>query len=219
MSRIVILGPPGSGKGTQASRLGELWGVPHISSGDLLRAHVREGTELGQRARPYMERGELVPDELILDMMQERLSAPDAERGYLLDGFPRTLAQAEALEGRLEALGQRLEAAIYLRVPEAELLRRLSGRRTCPRCDAIYHVDTMPPKREGICDRCGAELIQREDERPEVVRKRLAVYAKQTRPLLDHYRERGLLHEVDGTLGVERVPGEIARLLAADGGG
>ncbi len=219
MSRIVILGPPGSGKGTQASRLGELWGVPHISSGDLLRAHVREGTELGRRARPYMERGELVPDELILDMMQERLSAPDAERGYLLDGFPRTLAQAEALEGRLEALGQRLEAAIYLRVPEAELLRRLSGRRTCPRCDAIYHVDTMPPKREGICDRCGAELIQREDERPEVIRKRLAVYAKQTRPLLDHYRERGLLHEVDGTLGVERVPGEIARLLAAAEGG
>jgi adenylate kinase len=213
MMRVVLLGPPGSGKGTQAGGVRDRWGVPHIASGDLLRAHVRENTALGQRARPYMERGDLVPDELILDMMAQRLSEPDAQEGYALDGFPRTVAQAEALDERLEELGQRLGAVIYLDVPESEILRRLSGRRICPGCNAIYQVDTMPPKQEGVCDKCGTALAQRVDEQPDVVRKRLEVYAAQTRPLLDYYRGKGLLQEMDGTIGVSNVVARIARIF------
>jgi adenylate kinase len=213
MTRIVLLGPPGSGKGTQAGAVQSRWGIPHIASGDLLRASVKEGTELGLLARPYMDRGELVPDELILDMMAERLSESDAQAGYALDGFPRTVAQAEALDRRLEQIGQRLAAAIYLMVPESEILRRLSGRRTCPTCNAIYQVDTMPPENEGICDKCGAGLVQRDDELPEVIRTRLEVYAAQTQPLLDYYRSRGLLHEIDGTIGVDNVLVRIADIL------
>lgn len=211
--RIVLLGPPGSGKGTQASALERKWGVAHISSGDLLRGHVKAGSELGRRAQPFMDRGDLVPDELILDMMEQRLSEPDAERGFALDGFPRTVAQAEALERRLAGRGQSLEAVIFLQVPEEELLRRLGGRRVCPQCHAIYQLETMPPKVEGVCNRCGAALVQRQDEQVEVVRNRLRVYAEQTEPLLAYYRGQGLLHEIDGTIGVENVMGEIARLV------
>jgi adenylate kinase len=214
MIRIVLLGPPGSGKGTQASALERRRGIPHIASGDLLRANVRDNTELGGRARPYMDRGDLVPDGLILDMMSERLSQPDAQQGYVLDGFPRTVAQAEALEERLGKLGLELDAVIYLDVPEGEILRRISGRRTCPNCGAVYHVDTMPPKTEGVCDKCGSALVQRDDEKPEVVRKRLEVYAEQTEPLLDFYRSRDLLHGVDGTIGVENVLDEIERIVS-----
>jgi len=214
MIRIVLLGPPGSGKGTQASALESRRGVPHIASGDLLRANVRDGTELGTRAKPYMDRGDLVPDDLILDMMAERLSQPDAQEGYVLDGFPRTVAQAEALEERLSKLGRELDAVIYLRVSEKEILRRISGRRTCPNCGAVYHVDTMPPKKEGICDKCGAKLVQRDDEEPEVVRQRLNVYSEQTEPLLDFYRQRDLLYEVDGTIGIENVLNEIERIVS-----
>ena len=219
MMRIVLLGPPGSGKGTQATAIKERWGLPHIASGDLLRAHVKNDTELGQRARPYMERGDLVPDSLIIDMMAERLSEPEAQQGYVLDGFPRTVAQAEALDERLAELGQRLDAVIYLEVPEAEILRRLSGRRICPNCNAIYQLDTMPPKKEGICDRCGTALIQRADEQPEVILNRLRVYEAQTEPLLAHYREQGRLHKVDGTIGVDNVIKEIARILQEAGAG
>ncbi len=215
MMRIVLLGPPGSGKGTQASALEANERIPHIASGDLLRANVRDDTELGRRARPYMDGGELVPDDLILDMMAERLSQPDAQEGYVLDGFPRTVAQAEALTQRLEELGAQLDAVIYLEVPETELLRRLSGRRTCPNCHAVYHVDTLPPQQEGTCDKCGTALVQRDDEKPEVIRKRLEVYAAQTEPLLDHYREQGLLREIDGTIGIENVLREIASVVAA----
>ena len=213
MMRIILLGPPGSGKGTQASALEARESIPHIASGDLLRANVRDHTELGRRAKPYMDRGELVPDDLILDMMAERLSEPDARQGYVLDGFPRTVAQAEALAERLERLGAQLDAVVYLNVPEAEILRRLSGRRTCPSCNAIYHVDTMPPRRAGVCDKCGAALVQRDDERPEVVRNRLEVYAEQTQPLLDYYRQRGLLREIDGMIGVENVLREIGAIV------
>lgn len=213
MMRIILLGPPGSGKGTQASALEARESIPHIASGDLLRANVRDHTELGRRAKPYMDRGELVPDDLILDMMAERLSEPDARQGYVLDGFPRTVAQAEALAERLEQLGAQLDAVVYLNVPEAEILRRLSGRRTCPSCNAIYHVDTMPPRRAGVCDKCGTALIQRDDERPEVVRNRLEVYAEQTQPLLDYYRQRGLLREIDGMIGVENVLREIGAIV------
>ena len=214
MMRIVLLGPPGSGKGTQAATLQDRQDIRHIASGDILRAHVRDDTPLGRRAKPFMDRGDLVPDHLILDMMAARLAEPDASAGYALDGFPRTVAQAEALDQRLHQIGRQLDAVIYLRVPEAELLRRLSGRRTCPNCNAIYHLDTMPPKREGACDHCGAPLVQREDERPDVVRNRLRVYARQTEPLLRYYRAKGILHEVDGTIGVDRVLEEIARIVA-----
>ena len=213
MTRLVLLGPPGSGKGTQASVLKERWGVAHISSGDLLRANVKGGTELGQRAKPYMDRGDLVPDELILDMMEKRMSEPDAQRGFALDGFPRTVAQAEALEKRLAGIGQPLHAVIYLNVPEQELLRRLSGRRTCSQCNAIYQIYTMAPKVEGVCDKCDGTLIQREDEKEDVVRNRLQVYAQQTEPLLKFYRDLGLLHEIDGTIGVDNVMAAIKRLL------
>jgi adenylate kinase len=215
MIRIVLLGPPGSGKGTQASALEKQRGVAHIASGDLLRANVRDNTALGQKAKPYMDRGELVPDELILDMMAERLSQPDAQEGYVLDGFPRTVKQAEALDARLRGLNQELDAVVYLKVPEAEILRRLGGRRTCPQCNAVYHVDTMAPKREGICDKCGAVLVQRDDEKPEVIRKRLDVYSAQTQPLLDYYQARGLLREIDGMIGVDKVIGEIEAMVAA----
>lgn len=215
MIRIVLLGPPGSGKGTQASALERRRGIPHIASGDLLRANVRDNTELGRKAKPYMDRGGLVPDDLILDMMADRLAQPDAQRGYVLDGFPRTVKQAEALEERLRGLGQELDAVVYLQVPEAEILRRLGGRRTCPQCNAIYHIDTMPPKREGICDKCGAGLIQRDDEKPEVIPKRLEVYSAETQPLLDYYLRRGLLSEVDGTIGVDNMIRQIEAIVAS----
>ncbi|UCC69807.1 MAG: adenylate kinase [Armatimonadota bacterium] len=211
--RIVLLGPPGSGKGTQASALQQRRAIPHIASGDLLRAHIADNTDLGRRARPFMDRGDLVPDDLILDMMAARLVEPDAQNGYTLDGFPRTVAQARDLDQRLQALGHRLDAVIYLRVPEDELLRRLSGRRICPNCNAIYHVDTMPPNQKDICDHCGSALIQRQDERPEVVRNRLQVYAEQTEPLLEYYQSRRLLHEIDGTIGVDRVLAEVAEAV------
>jgi adenylate kinase len=214
MIRIVLLGPPGSGKGTQASALEKKHGIPHIASGDLLRANVRKNTELGRRAKPHMDRGDLVPDELILDMMEKRLSEPETREGYILDGFPRTVAQAESLDGRLAQLDQKLDAVIYLEVPEAEILRRLSGRRTCPSCHAVYHVDTIPPARGGLCDKCGTQLVQREDEKPEVIRKRLEVYARQTQPLLDFYRQRALLREVDGMIGVDNVVREIGKIVA-----
>jgi len=216
MMRLVILGPPGSGKGTQASALQRTRGIPHIASGDLLRANVRENTALGRQAKPYMDRGELVPDGLILDMMAERLSEPDAQQGYALDGFPRTVAQAEALDDRLEGMGQHLDAVVYLEVPEAEILRRLSGRRICPSCNAIYQMDTMPPKNDEVCDTCGIALVQREDEKPEVVRKRLQVYAEQTEPLLAYYWKKGLLRQLDGTIGVDNVLTEIARMVEGE---
>jgi adenylate kinase len=160
-----------------------------------------------------MDRGDLVPDELILDMMEKQMAEPDAQRGFALDGFPRTVAQAEALEKRLVGIGQQLHAVIYLNVPEQELLRRLSGRRTCSQCNAIYQIHTMAPKVEGVCDKCGGKLIQREDEKEDVVRNRLQVYAKQTEPLLKFYRDLGLLHEIDGTIGVDNVMAAIKRLL------
>ena len=218
--RMVLLGPPGSGKGTQASAMQRRWGLAHLASGDLLREDVRDDTELGRKAKPYMDAGELVPDELILDMMEKRLARPNAQaglpgRGFVLDGFPRTLAQAQALDQRLAAMGQPLDAVVCLRVSEEEILRRLSGRLVCPQCHAIYQAETMPPKRPGLCDRCGSPLVQREDEDPEVVRNRLRVYEEQTAPLEEYYRSRGLLHEVDGAIGVDRVLAEVSRILEA----
>lgn len=212
MSRILLLGPPGAGKGTQAAALEKRWAVPHISTGDMLRAHVRQQTDLGKQAQRYMQAGELVPDDVILRMVQERMSQPDARKGFILDGFPRTEAQADGLD-RMMGPNGRIEAAVDLQVPEEEIVRRLSGRLVCPKCEAIYQVDTMPPKKNGICDACGANLVQRPDDRPDAIRRRLQVYREQTQPLLDYYARRDLLHAVDGRRGPEYVAGEIEALL------
>ena len=210
--RVILLGAPGAGKGTQAAYLQGRWGVAHISTGDILRAEVRAESELGRAAQGYMTRGELVPDELIIRMVEMRLKEL-GEAGYILDGFPRTEAQARALDDLLARLGQRLDAAVNLEVPDAELIRRLSGRQICPQCGAVYHVDTMPPKQAGICDVCGSELAQRADDRPEAIANRLAVYRAQTEPLIAYYRARGKLVTVNGTIGVPRVAEAIREAL------
>jgi adenylate kinase len=211
--RLVLLGPPGAGKGTQAHVMSEEWGVPHLATGDLLREARQQGTELGKQAQGYMDRGELVPDQLIIDMMAERCRQADCQKGFLLDGFPRTLAQAEALDRMLQGLGRRLDVVIDLAVPAEEIIRRLAGRRICPKCFRVYHVETMPPRVEGRCDDCGAALEQREDDRPEAIRTRLQVYTAQTEPLIAYYQERGLLHTVDGSIGIEHTRRQIIKLL------
>ena len=216
MKRVILLGPPGAGKGTQAQALQARWGVPQISTGDMLRQAVRDGTALGRRAQGYMNAGEYVPDDVILDMMQERLARPDAARGFVLDGFPRTLAQAEGLDRILERLGVALDAVVDLEVPEEELVRRLSGRLVCPECEAIYQRDTQPPKTPGRCDRCGAELVEREDDRPEAIRRRLEVYRSEAEPLQRRYREQGLLHAVNGMGPGDSTLREIERSVDAE---
>lgn len=209
--RAILLGPPGAGKGTQAAHLAEGYGVPHVATGDILRTHRREGTELGRTAGSYLEAGELVPDRVVIDMVAERLSQDDAA-GFILDGFPRTLPQGEALEELLGDLARPLQTVLWLDVPEEEIVRRLTGRRTCPECKTSYHLETHPPEEDGICDHCGVALIQREDDREELVRHRLQVYRRQTEPLLTFYRERGLLRDVDAVGPVAEV---TERALAA----
>lgn len=207
--RIILLGPPGAGKGTQAAALARSEGVAHISTGDILRAHVRQGTELGRLAKGYMDRGELVPDEVILGIVRERMQEEDARRGYVFDGFPRTVVQADGLGRLLGDLERPLEAVVNIAVPDEVLVDRAVGRRACPKCGEIYHVRNRPPRTPGVCDRCGAELVQRDDDNEATVRNRLAVYHRQTAPLIDYYRERGLLREVDGTRSVEEVSAAI----------
>ena len=196
--RVAFLGPPGAGKGTQARDLAREWNVPHVATGDMLREAAAAGTPLGREAKSYMDKGALVPDDVIIRMIAERLGRPDARAGFLLDGFPRTIAQAEALERLLKNLGQSLERVVYFDVSEPELLRRLTGRRVCRNCQTAYHLVSAPPKTPGVCDRCGGELYQRDDDSEATVRNRLAVYARQTAPLLDWYRGRGLLASVPG---------------------
>ncbi|GIW12468.1 MAG: adenylate kinase [Dehalococcoidia bacterium] len=208
MPYLVLLGAPGSGKGTQASVLAKALGVPHVASGDLLRAHVAQQTELGRMAHQYMTRGELVPDDVTIAMVMERLDQPDARQGAVLDGFPRTVAQAEALDARLAERGAGVDRALLLVVPDDELVRRLAGRWLCRQCGASYHEVSNPPRQPGRCDRCGGPLFQRDDDTPTVVRKRLAVFREQTLPLLDYYRRQGKLVEVDGV-------GEIAQVREA----
>jgi adenylate kinase len=215
--RLILLGPPGAGKGTQAQRLSDRLGIPQVSTGDILRAAVAAGTPLGREAKGYMDQGALVPDGVVIGIMRERLAAPDCARGYILDGFPRTAAQAEALGETLQALGTPLTAVVSLTVDPEELVRRLSGRRSCGSCGAAYHLETAPPRRAGVCDRCGGALLQREDDREETIRKRLAVYREQTAPLVAYYRGRGLLKEVDGRGDVSEVFARICRLLDAEG--
>ena len=214
--RIVLLGPPGAGKGTQARALGALWNIPQVASGDLLRAAVREKSEFGREAARYMDRGQLVPDELVLKLIAERLARPDAKKGFILDGFPRNVFQAETLAKMLEQSDSKLDKVVAVIVPDEEIVKRISGRRTCRNCAAMYHVTFEPPKKPGVCDTCGGELYQREDDAEETVRERLKVYSEATQPLLDHYGRLGILAKVDG---VGR-PDEIEkRILNAVGAG
>jgi adenylate kinase len=213
---LLLMGPPGAGKGTQGRLLGEALGVPWVSSGDLLRHAVEDGSALGDEARGVMSRGELVPDRLIVGLMSRRLEKPDARGGFIADGYPRTVPQAEALDAALDALGRRLTAALAISLPDDDVVDRLTGRRTCPACGRVYHVKHEPPARAERCDVDGARLIQREDDSPATIRRRLAVYHQDSEPLIAHYGERGLLREVDGT-GAPAVVAE--RLYAASTAG
>jgi adenylate kinase len=212
---LILLGPPGAGKGTQAERLREDFSLPHISTGDILRAEVAEGSELGRKAKRFMDAGELVPDEVIVEMITRRLGAGDARDGFLLDGFPRNAEQADALAEALEGLERRLTAALLIEVPDDEVVRRLAGRRVCVKNpNHIYHVEFDPPKHEGVCDQDGSRLIQRDDDKEETIRRRLQVYHSQTEPLIDHYDRAGLLRRFDGMRNPEEVHAHIRATVA-----
>ena len=213
VKRIVLIGPPGAGKGTQAALLAKRVGVPKVSTGDMLREAITAGTPLGRQAAPLMERGELVPDELLIGIVGERLARPDTRHGYILDGFPRTVRQAEGLAEMDEDVRDRRFVVMNVAVPRQELLRRLSGRRLCPKCQATYHVDNDPPRRDQLCDRDGAPLIQREDDKEQAVARRLAEYEQRTAPLIDYYRSRASFHEVDGHRPVEIVFDRLSGFL------
>ena len=211
--KIIMLGAPGAGKGTQAKKLSEKYGIPHISTGDIFRANIKNNTELGQKAKTYMDKGELVPDELVVDLIMDRFKEADCANGYVLDGFPRTIPQAEALEAALNAIEQKLDYAIDIEVPDENIINRMSGRRSCKDCGAIFHVQYNPPKKENCCDVCGGELVLRDDDKAETVKKRLDVYHEQTAPLIAHYKEAGSLHEIDGTQDIKVVFEEIKSIL------
>jgi adenylate kinase len=212
---LVLLGGPGAGKGTQAERLSKTLGIPQVSTGDLFRENLKQETELGMLAKGYMDRGELVPDEVTVGMVRERLSRPDCAGGAILDGFPRTVAQAEALESLLADMGTKLTAVPYIKVPEELLLKRLAGRWTCRQCGAMYHELFNPPEQPGVCDKCGGELYQRPDDTPETQKHRIDVYFEQTAPLIETYRKKGLLVEVDGRPGIEEVQAELLSVVAS----
>jgi adenylate kinase len=211
---LILLGPPGSGKGTQGERLQEDFRLPYYATGDILRAAVREGSELGQKVREYMDRGELVPDEVMIGVIAERLEREEASDGFILDGFPRTVPQAEALDDEMEKLGRRLTAALLFEVGEDEIVRRLGGRRTCEKTGHVFHVDSNPPQKEGVCDLDGSRLIVRDDDRPEVIRRRLEEYHSKTEPLISHYEERGIMRRVEGEHPPDEVGDRIRALLA-----
>jgi adenylate kinase len=211
---LILFGPPGAGKGTQADRLKSDFQLPFISTGDMLRTNVTQQTDLGKQAKGFMDAGDLVPDALIVAMAAARLQEPDAQDGFILDGFPRTIEQAEALDTQLAALGRRVTAALLIDVPDEEVIRRLSGRRVCVKSGHNYHLDFDPPKREGVCDQDGSRLIQRDDDQPEVIRNRLVVYHEKTKPLVDFYDRRGLLRRIDGTRDPADVHGHIRAVIA-----
>ena len=213
--KIIMLGAPGAGKGTQAKKIAEKYQIPHISTGDIFRANIKNGTELGNKAKTYMEQGLLVPDELVCDLVVDRVKQDDCANGYVLDGFPRTIPQAESLDGALKAMGQKVDYAVNVEVPDENIIRRMGGRRACLACGATYHVENIPPKKEGICDVCGAELVLRDDDKPETVKKRLNVYHEQTQPLIDYYTNAGVLVEVDGTMAMDDVFAAICKVLGA----
>jgi adenylate kinase len=211
---LILFGPPGAGKGTQAERLRSDFQLPYIATGDMLRTNVKSGTDLGVKAKHYMDAGELVPDDLILAMAAERLQEDDAQDGFILDGFPRTLEQAKALDRQLSQLRRRVTAALLIDVPDAEVVRRLSGRRMCVKAGHNYHVEFDPPKREGVCDQDGSRLVQRDDDKPEVIENRLRVYHDQTEPLVEYYDERGLMRRIDGTREQSEVHDHIRAVIA-----
>jgi adenylate kinase len=210
---IVLLGLPGAGKGTQASLIKEKTGLPHVTTGELFRENIRQGTDLGKKAQPFVESGQLVPNELTIGMLLNRIAQPDCAAGCMLDGFPRNTEQAEALDKALAAEGKQIDKAIYIAVPTEELVRRLAGRWTCPQCGAVYHETNQPPKQPGVCDNCGAQLYQRQDDKPEVVRTRLDVNLKNLETLLEHYRQQSKLQEVNGERPVDELTRDILQLL------
>ena len=213
--KIIMLGAPGAGKGTQAKQIADKYGVPHISTGDIFRANIKNGTELGKKAKEYMDQGLLVPDELTCDLVMDRIQQDDCKNGFILDGFPRTIPQAESLTDALNKLGQKMDFAIDVDVPDESIINRMSGRRACLSCGATYHIQFAAPKKEGICDKCGSELVLRDDDKPETVQKRLEIYHDQTHPLIEYYEKKGVLHTVDGTQTMEDVFKNITDILGA----
>ena len=211
--KIIMLGAPGAGKGTQAKMIAEKYSIPHVSTGDIFRANIKNGTELGKQAKEYMDAGKLVPDELTVKILLDRVAQDDCKNGYVLDGFPRTIPQAEVLEDALNKLGDKIDYAINVDVPDENIVRRMSGRRACLKCGATYHIEHIPPKQEGICDTCGSELVLRDDDKPETVQNRLKVYHEQTQPLIDFYTARNILKTVDGTRDMKVVFDDIISIL------
>lgn len=213
--KIIMLGAPGAGKGTQAKMIADKYGIPHISTGDIFRANIKDGTELGKKAKTYMDQGLLVPDELTCDLVVDRISKDDCKNGFILDGFPRTIPQAECLTNALKERGESMDFAVNVHVPDENIITRMSGRRACLNCGATYHIVNIPTKVEGICDRCGHEVVLRADDEPETVKKRLDVYHSQTQPLIDYYEKQGILRTVDGTVPMETVFSDIVKVLEA----
>ena len=211
--KIIMLGAPGAGKGTQAKMIADKYQVPHVSTGDIFRANIKEGTELGKEAKTYMDKGLLVPDELTVKILLDRVAKEDCKNGYVLDGFPRTIPQAEVLDKALSEMGDAIDYAIDVEVPDENIVRRMSGRRACLACGATYHIVHVPSKKEGICDRCGKELVLRDDDKPETVKNRLEVYHDQTQPLIDFYTKKGILKTVDGTQDMNDVFAAIVTIL------
>ena len=211
--KIIMLGAPGAGKGTKAQQMAKAYDIPHVSTGDIFRANNKNGTELGKKAKTYMDQGLLVPDELVCDLVVDRIQQDDCKKGYILDGFPRTIPQAESLDKALQAIGEKMDYAIDVEVPDENIVKRMGGRRACVGCGATYHLVYAPTKKEGICDACGGELILRDDDKPETVQKRLGVYHEQTQPLIDYYKNQGILREVDGSVDMEDVFKEILNIL------
>lgn len=211
--KIIMLGAPGAGKGTQAKRIADKYNIPHVSTGDIFRSNIKEGTELGMKAKSFMDKGALVPDDITIGMLMDRIHEADCKNGYVLDGFPRTIPQAECLTEALEKSGESIDYAIDVDVPDEHIVNRMGGRRACVGCGATYHVEFNPPKAEGICDVCGSELTLRDDDKPETVKKRLDVYHDQTQPLIDYYKGFGKLKQVDGTQNMDKVFGDIISIL------
>ena len=211
--KIIMLGAPGAGKGTQAKQIAAKYSIPHISTGDIFRANIKNGTELGKKAKTFMDQGLLVPDELVVDLVVDRVNQEDCKNGYVLDGFPRTIPQAEALDRALAAMGQKIDYAIDVEVPDENIVNRMSGRRACVDCGATYHIVFNPTKVEGKCDACGADTVLRDDDKPETVQKRLAVYHEQTQPLIEYYDKQGILKSVDGTKPMDEVFSAIVGIL------
>ncbi len=212
--RVIFLGPPGGGKGTQADFIAKKYDIPKLSTGDLLRESVAKETSLGKEAKGYMNRGELVPDAVVIGLVEEKLGSPDCKKGFLLDGFPRTVTQADQLSTYLTSRGEALDWVVYFSLSKDEIVRRISGRRTCSKCQAVYHLESVPPKQEGICDVCGNSLIQRNDDKPETIESRLGVYQEQTAPLIEYYKMRNILSELDGAGLVSAVQDRLVALLA-----